>query len=79
MSVVHQGFKFECDVRYMSGTTPCCEPFKSDAETERTAIAHAREANWAIVTIRVTRGLPKSKTRSVRRVACPACRWVFEG
>ncbi len=78
MAVDHQGFLFECDLNMVRASEPKdfrCEDLRSWAETERTAITHAREQGWFVGTIRVTKGAPQSQVRSVRRVLCPACRW----
>lgn len=77
MSIKHNGFTFACDMNHVrsSGDAFACEPFKTDAQTERTAIAHAREAGWFIGTIRITKGAPQSSVTSMRRVLCRSCSW----
>jgi hypothetical protein len=74
--ILHQGFKLTCDSqRPYSEHRP--DTFVADnARTERTAIEHARAAEWFVGNVRVTSGIPKRNRQTVRRVLCPVCRWL---
>lgn len=73
--MTHNGYTLTCDVpreHYQS-----INSFTAKAKTERTAIEHARAKGWFVGVVRITAGgFPKSRVESVRRILCPACKWI---
>lgn len=73
--IEHNGYTFTCAMDTYPSTHA---KFVIKAHTERTAIAHAREADWDILRVRAVAGVPKEKiARTVRLAFCPGCAHRF--